>query len=110
VPVFPRCRSALTVAIRSLSRFVRSSRDSVLPSFPTRRSSDLHAAQVARGTHGGHDRSTRRGGGALRGGRRGRRDHHQPAPGEERSEEHTSELQSREKLVCRLLLEKKRRK
>src|SRR5690606_42084692 len=26
----------------------------------------------------------------------------------ERSEEHTSELQSREKLVCRLLLEKKR--
>src|SRR5690606_41644347 len=26
---------------------------------------------------------------------------------EERSEEHTSELQSREKLVCRLLLEKK---
>src|SRR5207302_8470440 len=28
---------------------------------------------------------------------------------EERSEEHTSELQSRENLVCRLLLEKKRR-
>src|SRR5690606_40865670 len=28
--------------------------------------------------------------------------------GEERSEEHTSELQSREKLVCRLLLEKKK--
>src|SRR5690606_40916774 len=27
--------------------------------------------------------------------------------GEERSEEHTSELQSRENLVCRLLLEKK---
>src|SRR5690606_39755131 len=27
-----------------------------------------------------------------------------------RSEEHTSELQSREKLVCRLLLEKKKRK
>src|SRR5690606_40856481 len=36
------------------------------------------------------------------------------APGEEphvlaRSEEHTSELQSRENLVCRLLLEKKKR-
>src|SRR5690606_40927200 len=31
----------------------------------------------------------------------------QPAGGV-RSEEHTSELQSREKLVCRLLLEKKR--
>src|SRR5690606_39928040 len=28
---------------------------------------------------------------------------------ERRSEEHTSELQSREKLVCRLLLEKKKR-
>src|SRR5690606_40245760 len=33
----------------------------------------------------------------------------QPAVGEnERSEEHTSELQSRENLVCRLLLEKKK--
>src|SRR5436309_6524767 len=30
-------------------------------------------------------------------------------PGMERSEEHTSELQSRENLVCRLLLEKKKR-
>src|SRR5690606_40526297 len=30
------------------------------------------------------------------------------APGEARSEEHTSELQSRENLVCRLLLEKKK--
>src|SRR5690606_40822407 len=30
------------------------------------------------------------------------------APGPERSEEHTSELQSRENLVCRLLLEKKK--
>src|SRR5690606_39732727 len=32
---------------------------------------------------------------------------YQWTPGTERSEEHTSELQSREKLVCRLLLEKK---
>src|SRR5690606_41873188 len=30
--------------------------------------------------------------------------------GDERSEEHTSELQSRENLVCRLLLEKKKTK
>src|SRR5690606_31030392 len=30
--------------------------------------------------------------------------------GDSRSEEHTSELQSRENLVCRLLLEKKKRK
>src|SRR5690349_23009812 len=32
------------------------------------------------------------------------------APGETRSEEHTSELQSRRDLVCRLLLEKKKKK
>src|SRR2546422_7037128 len=32
------------------------------------------------------------------------------APGAERSEEHTSELQSRLHLVCRLLLEKKKNK
>src|SRR2546428_7363782 len=31
-----------------------------------------------------------------------------PAPGAARSEEHTSELQSRSDLVCRLLLEKKK--
>src|SRR5207253_9843280 len=31
-----------------------------------------------------------------------------PAPGHGRSEEHTSELQSRGHLVCRLLLEKKK--
>src|SRR2546429_5279983 len=33
---------------------------------------------------------------------------HVPFDGEERSEEHTSELQSRLHLVCRLLLEKKK--
>src|SRR6266496_6280429 len=37
--------------------------------------------------------------------RRGR-----PQPGPARSEEHTSELQSRRDLVCRLLLEKKKKK
>src|SRR3712207_9447545 len=31
-------------------------------------------------------------------------------PGDPRSEEHTSELQSRQYLVCRLLLEKKKKK
>src|SRR5690606_41694725 len=38
-------------------------------------------------------------------------DHRRPPPGDgarRRSEEHTSELQSRENLVCRLLLEKKK--
>src|SRR5690625_6186513 len=34
----------------------------------------------------------------------------QARPGEYRSEEHTSELQSRGHLVCRLLLEKKKKK
>src|SRR3712207_7875554 len=33
----------------------------------------------------------------------------QPLVGERRSEEHTSELQSRQYLVCRLLLEKKKK-
>src|SRR3712207_8543525 len=33
-----------------------------------------------------------------------------PLPGPPRSEEHTSELQSRQYLVCRLLLEKKKKK
>src|SRR5690625_5873118 len=33
-----------------------------------------------------------------------------PAPAFQRSEEHTSELQSRGHLVCRLLLEKKKKK
>src|SRR3712207_8780347 len=34
-------------------------------------------------------------------------DHHLTKPADPRSEEHTSELQSRQYLVCRLLLEKK---
>src|SRR5947209_15387278 len=36
--------------------------------------------------------------------------HDQVIADEERSEEHTSELQSRQYLVCRLLLEKKKKK
>src|SRR5690625_6807741 len=39
---------------------------------------------------------------------RARRGDHTPAPGAVRSEEHTSELQSRGHLVCRLLLQKKK--
>src|SRR3712207_6960591 len=38
------------------------------------------------------------------------RPEHPVAPGGGRSEEHTSELQSRQYLVCRLLLEKKKKK
>src|SRR5947209_9231621 len=38
------------------------------------------------------------------------RQHHQENKKDDRSEEHTSELQSRQYLVCRLLLEKKKKK
>src|SRR5438874_5313509 len=59
-----------------------------LHSFPTRRSSDL----------AGRDLASAPGGNGLP-----YRLRHAP-----RSEEHTSELQSRRELVCRLLLEKKK--
>src|SRR5436305_11496650 len=65
-----------------------------LHSFPTRRSSDLRdtgAARNARCRPGGAVPSRAR-----------------PARAGARSEEHTSELQSRPHLVCRLLLEKKK--
>src|SRR3989442_3041790 len=45
-----------------------------------------------------------------RGHRRRRERQRDPAPPRSRSEEHTSELQSRPHLVCRLLLEKKKKK
>src|SRR3712207_7278799 len=41
--------------------------------------------------------------------RRPRRQHQRPRRRSARSEEHTSELQSRQYLVCRLLLEKKKK-
>src|SRR5690606_41052345 len=91
-----------------------------LPSFPTRRSSDLryhhcgtlHPAAHQLPHHRGNPRLEP--GPAARGtdrrhGRRRRIDHGLPL-GTARSEEHTSELQSRENLVCRLLLEKKKNK
>src|SRR6478672_13041927 len=43
-------------------------------------------------------------------GRRAESRHDSPARPHRRSEEHTSELQSRSDLVCRLLLEKKKKK
>src|SRR5690606_41306404 len=91
-------------------------------SFPTRRSSDLDAlgstiaildqtADVAAGRYRhefGDDASV----GVVATVRHGQ-DYHNGVVGVDgrwahRSEEHTSELQSREKLVCRLLLEKKK--
>src|SRR5690606_41295056 len=90
-----------------------------LLSFPTRRSSDLEGYQRAHQGKGSglHHRSERirqehvsalfEPAGADHfgpgGGGRPRSDRFQ-----DRSEEHTSELQSRENLVCRLLLEKKK--
>src|SRR5206468_11995986 len=84
-----------------------------LLSFPTRRSSDLRRA-------GGGDRARGREPGTAEA-HDGARDHararagvvesrREPEHDRERSEEHTSELQSRSDLVCRLLLEKKKKK
>src|SRR5436309_8051675 len=85
-----------------------------LRSFPTRRSSDLWKGQgksSARASAAGGlgcpaagacRRPARR---APRPRAKSRHFRRRPAA---RSEEHTSELQSREKLVCRLLLEKKK--
>src|SRR5690606_41946872 len=80
-----------------------------LHSFPTRRSSDLlepyqHVVGelLVVDRHGGGDEQC------------GHHEEHEPQNLEpepaqhRRSEEHTSELQSRENLVCRLLLEKKK--
>src|SRR5690606_41673167 len=82
-----------------------------LHSFPTRRSSDLPVADPAEDRRPVHAQA------------RGQRRHVDPVALDERlasevehalglrprrSEEHTSELQSRENLVCRLLLEKKK--
>src|SRR5207302_4761868 len=95
----------------------------VLHSFPTRRSSDLHfvCARRARGRDricarsrlaGTRERDSPiagRGSNGIGGDcrRRNRSGSRSRVP---RSEEHTSELQSRENLVCRLLLEKKKKK
>src|SRR5204862_7995099 len=73
-----------------------------LHSFPTRRSSDLAASVAGWPSHdyGAARPKHRRGWGSAC-------LHHDRAGGR-RSEEHTSELQSRRDLVCRLLLEKKK--
>src|SRR5690606_41690073 len=109
-----RCAAWLRSAGTLTSRLRGDRRD--LHSFPTRRSSDLRelGAVVPRAGHrrvlAGGPRPRARAaalprrprwvgaGAALAVGGRFRR-----------SEEHTSELQSRENLVCRLLLEKKNR-
>src|SRR5690606_41054406 len=79
-----------------------------LHSFPTRRSSDLAPAIPLFGRH--DPACIQKLGSAARAddARQDVAGAHVSA-GEARSEEHTSELQSRENLVCRLLLEKKKR-
>src|SRR3712207_7097974 len=52
--------------------------------------------------------NTRRGTSSSRAAAAGLRSSANPSPSLARSEEHTSELQSRQYLVCRLLLEKKK--
>src|SRR5699024_12514988 len=99
------CSSVASHSLSILSSFLSFSRPHLhLHSFPTRRSSDLHGlaripfnisthaaiitnAKMINSEEGGRLVSTR------------------PLT---RSEEHTSELQSRFDLVCRLLLEKKK--
>src|SRR5690606_42029838 len=92
----------------------------LLHSFPTRRSSDLHDQGSSRAPR--RPSASRLEGEAVpvrrwvvRLTERGDRVVHGSGAGEGpqervRSEEHTSELQSRENLVCRLLLEKKKKK
>src|SRR5690606_41954169 len=94
-----------------------------LHSFPTRRSSDLEPAP----SQSRYRLRERSGGGGeaglqlprdSRAGKLDRAEHNQEGQHHRshrpewqvRSEEHTSELQSRENLVCRLLLEKKKKK
>src|SRR5690606_41602861 len=88
-----------------------------LHSFPTRRSSDLCCSgrSAVRSTSLSRRPSPRvrtpKNAQAGRGrARRMTPGHGEDTPLQERSEEHTSELQSRENLVCRLLLEKKKKK
>src|SRR5690606_41619003 len=100
----------------SLSSLQPSAAHRALHAFPTRRSSDLHHEQSVRPVNlrvsprrladDGQDA------GALLAGALGDKLLHPVAKGRKcgRSEEHTSELQSRENLVCRLLLEKKKHK
>src|SRR5690606_40287038 len=90
--------------------------------FPTRRSSDLtfrvsawrRSSDIARaqaqGLQAGGDRHLHRWAGSAAACVDPIASQFSGTSGADRSEEHTSELQSRENLVCRLLLEKKKKK
>src|SRR5690606_41780565 len=107
---------ALFISLASLHFPSQSScQHHALHSFPTRRSSDLHPGRLrapARGTAAlrtAPSLHSRQGTGSPR--PECSSGHGSCALGSSprRSEEHTSELQSRENLVCRLLLEKKKK-
>src|SRR5207302_3257997 len=91
----------------------------LLPSFPTRRSSDLAAPVlvlrlIVERDVAAHDREVERAASFGHALEAADELAHDLGPVRRlpprRSEEHTSELQSRENLVCRLLLEKKKKK
>src|SRR5690606_42010517 len=89
-----------------------------LHSFPTRRSSDLsnrpsaQPSRIERAQRGNRLSSQPSARGVARSRSHGSGPRSRPLAirRSTRSEEHTSELQSRENLVCRLLLEKKKKK
>src|SRR5207302_9817763 len=83
----------------------RSSRDGPSSTLSTARQSLQSSPNPVDSTSAGHRRT-----GSLVALARSARIASAPAQEPARSEEHTSELQSRENLVCRLLLEKKKNK
>src|SRR5690606_41997612 len=97
------CSTTLTILSFFLYHCTGHHRD--LHSFPTRRSSDL----MPRAGCWKRAAAARQRYGFARTARGNASKSWQSWPDFERSEEHTSELQSREKLVCRLLLEKKKK-
>src|SRR5690606_41963546 len=106
-----RARRFTTPSTVSLFSLTPSATHPDLHSFPTRRSSDLFTTSISarRSTKGRCGAATVTSSSTVL----PLRSTNVPMvllPASERSEEHTSELQSRENLVCRLLLEKKKSK
>src|SRR5699024_12409851 len=102
------CYSSMYALLPSMFSFMSCLLDTDLLSFPTRRSSDL-ASRPSRSITGCRpDPLTSRRARPARPRRSGSPTRGSSVSRSDRSEEHTSELQSRFDLVCRLLLEKKK--